>query len=69
MVSLADDGSEVTLRTSAGPLTARTVIVTAGPWSGSLLATAGMSVPTRSTLEQIGFVQPAAAVECVRTKR
>jgi sarcosine oxidase len=60
VVSLVDDGREVTLRTSAGPLSARTVIVTAGPWSGSLLATAGVSVPARATLEQVGFVQPAA---------
>jgi sarcosine oxidase len=60
VASLADDGTGVTLRTSAGPLTARTVIVTAGAWSGGLLATAGVSVPARATLEQVGFVQPAA---------
>lgn len=60
VTSLADDGRQVTLRTSAGLLTARTVIVTAGPWSGGLLATAGVSVLTRPTLEQVGFLKPAA---------
>lgn len=57
--SIADDGRQVTLRTSAGPLTARTVIVTAGPWSSGLLTTAGMAVRTRPTLEQVCFVRPA----------
>ena len=65
VISLADDGRQVTLRTSAGPLTARTVIVTAGPWSGGLLASAGVSVPSRPTLEQVGFVKPAAAADPV----
>jgi sarcosine oxidase len=60
VVSLTDDGRQVTLRTSKGPVTARTVIVTAGPWTGGLLATAGISVPTRPTLEQIGYLKPAA---------
>ena len=59
VVSLSDDGRQVTLRTAAGRLTARTVIVTAGPWTGGLLATAGVSVPTRPTLEQVGFLKPA----------
>jgi sarcosine oxidase len=40
-------------------VTARTVIVTAGPWSGGLLATAGVSVPSRPTLEQVGYLKPA----------
>ena len=60
VVSLADDGRRVTLRTSAGRVTARTVIVTAGPWSGGLLATAGVRVPARPTLEQVAFLRPAA---------
>ena len=60
VVSIADDGRQVTLRTSTGLVTARTVIVTAGPWSGGVLATAGVSVPTRPTLEQVGYVKPAA---------
>ena len=60
VASITDDGRQVTLRTSAGLVTARTVIVTAGPWSGGLLATAGVSVPTRPTLEQVAYVKPAA---------
>ncbi len=60
VVSIADDGRQVTLRTSEGPVKARTVIVTAGPWTGGLLATAGVSVPTRPTLEQICYLKPAA---------
>lgn len=60
VVSIADDGRQVTLRTAAGPITAQTVIVTAGPWSGGLLATAGLSVPARPTLEQVGYFAPAA---------
>jgi sarcosine oxidase len=65
VISIADDGRQVTLRTSAGPVMARTVIVTAGPWSGGLLATAGLSVPTRPTLEQVGYVKPAGAAEAL----
>ena len=59
VVSIADDGRQVTVRTSQGPVTAQTVIVTAGPWSGGLLVTAGLSVPVRPTLEQVGYVKPA----------
>ncbi len=57
---LADDGRRVTLHTSAGPVTARAVIVTAGPWSRGLLAPLGIPVPTRPTLEQVGYLRPAA---------
>jgi sarcosine oxidase len=60
VISLGDDGRNVTLRTSAGPLTARTVVVTSGPWTSGLLATAGIGVPARTTLEQVGFLKPAA---------
>jgi sarcosine oxidase len=60
VVSLADDGRRVTLRTSRGLVSARTVIVTAGPWTGGLLATASISLPTRPTLEQVCFLKPAA---------
>ncbi len=59
VVRIADDGRQVTLRTSEGPVTARTVIVTAGPWTSGLLATAGVRVPSRPTLEQVAFLKPA----------
>jgi sarcosine oxidase len=60
VLSLADDGRQVTLRTSAGPITARAAIVTAGPWSRGLLARLGVAVPTTATLEQVGYLRPAA---------
>ena len=40
---LSDDGRQVTLRTSSGPVTARIAMITAGPWSGALLATLGVA--------------------------
>jgi sarcosine oxidase len=55
---LADDGREVTLRTSAGTLTARTAIVAGGHWSSRLLATMSVSLPGRPTLEQVAYVRP-----------
>jgi D-amino-acid dehydrogenase len=39
------DGTGVTLSTSAGSLRARHAIIAAGAWSGTLAATAGLSVP------------------------
>jgi len=60
VTSLADDGRQVTLQTSEGPVIARAAIVTAGPWSAGLLATTGLAVPARPTLEQVGYVRPAA---------
>lgn len=61
VLSLADDGRRVTLRTPAGPVLARTAIVTAGPWSRGLLATLGVAVPAGATLEQVGYLTPVAA--------
>jgi len=59
VMSLTDDGRQVTLRTSRGKLTARAAIISAGPWSSGLLATAGVSIPSRPTLEQVGYLRPA----------
>lgn len=61
VTGLSDDGRRVAVRTAAGPLTAGTVIVCAGPWTAGLLATAGIAVPSSATLEQVGYVAPAAA--------
>ncbi len=55
-----DDGRQVTVRTTAGPVTATAAVVCAGPWTGGLLATAGISVPSAPTMEQVGYVAPAA---------
>jgi sarcosine oxidase len=60
VLRLADKGDQVVLRTSAGQVTARTAIVTAGPWSGGLMATLGVTLPGRSTLEQVSYLRPAA---------
>jgi sarcosine oxidase len=59
VLRLADDGRAVTMRTSAGTVVARTVVITAGPWSGSLLATLGVPLPGRPTLEQVAYLRPA----------
>jgi sarcosine oxidase len=61
VISLADDGRQVTLRTSTGQFAARSAIVTAGPWSAGLLAPLGVTVSTSPTLEQVGYLSPAAA--------
>lgn len=56
VTSLRDDGRLVTVRTSQGPVTARAAIVTAGPWSTGLLASVGVTVPSRPTLEQVAYL-------------
>jgi sarcosine oxidase len=56
---LEDDGRQVTVRTAAGPVTARAAVVCAGPWTGRLLAAAGIAVPSAATMEQVGYVAPA----------
>src|SRR5215469_7669085 len=53
VVSIGDDGRKVTLRTTNGSVTAST-------WSGGLLATTGLTVPIRPTLEQVCYLKPAA---------
>lgn len=58
--SLADDGRAVMVRTSVGDIEADRVIVCAGPWTSRLLATAGIAVPGSATLEQVGYLEPAA---------
>jgi len=61
VLRLADDGRQVTVHTSADALTARTVVITAGPWSGALLAPLGVPLPGRPTLEQVAFLRPAGS--------
>ncbi len=58
---LADDGRRVLLSTTAGDVEARLVIVCAGPWTASLLAAGGVTVPGSATLEQVSYVAPATA--------
>ena len=59
VIRLADDGRQVTLQTTAGAVTARAAIITAGPWSGGLLASVSVPVPGRPTLEQVAYLGPA----------
>ena len=61
VTGLSDDGRQVAVQTTAGPVTAGTVIVCAGPWTSQLLATGGIAVPSAATLEQVGYVAPADA--------
>ena len=55
---VTDDGRQVTLDTTAGTLTARTVVLTAGPWTAGLLGPA-LTLPAEATLEQIAYLEPA----------
>jgi sarcosine oxidase len=57
VTGLADDGREVALRTSEGPVRARVAVITAGPWTKGLLP--GVALPTRPILEQVGYLRPA----------
>lgn len=60
VTAVADDGRQVQVSTDAGALSARTVIVCAGPSTSRLLATAGVAVPATATLEQLAYLAPAA---------
>jgi sarcosine oxidase len=57
---IADDGRRVTVRTAAGRVTASAAVVCAGPWTGGLLASAGIAVPSAPTMEQVGYAAPVA---------
>ncbi len=62
VASLADDGRQVTLHTSGGPLTARVAIVAAGPWSGLLLAALACTChPGRRSSRSATSVRPTPA--------
>jgi sarcosine oxidase len=63
VIRLADNGRQVTLHTTAGIVTARTAIVTAGPWSGGLLASVSVPVPGRPTLEQVAYLRPVGPAD------
>lgn len=65
VLGIGDDGGQVTLRTSVGPVTARTAIVTAGPWSSGLLEPVGIALPTTPTLEQVGYLSPATTAPAI----
>jgi sarcosine oxidase len=60
VTGIEDDGRRVTVRTGSGSVTADTAVVCAGPWTGRLLAAAGIAVPSAPTMEQVGYLAPAA---------
>jgi sarcosine oxidase len=60
VTAVQDDGRQVTLRSAdGGVLTARCVVLCAGPWTAGLAAQAGQRVPSAPTLEQVAYVAPA----------
>jgi sarcosine oxidase len=54
-VRLADQGSAITVETTRGTITASTVVCCAGPWTASLLATAGIRLALWASLEQVAY--------------
>lgn len=60
VLRLADDGRQVTLHTNAGRVTARVAVIAAGPWSSGLLASAGIALRSRPTMEQVAYLAPRA---------
>jgi sarcosine oxidase len=58
---LADDGRQVAVQTTAGVVKARAAIITAGPWSSGLLASAGVPLPSRPVLEQVAYLRSPGA--------
>jgi sarcosine oxidase len=61
VTGLADDGRRVTLRTTAGPVTARVAIVTAGPCTAGLLGRSAR-IPATAQREQVAYLDPAGLV-------
>ena len=57
---IADDGRRVRLQTSAGTLHSRRVIVCAGPFTSRLVSGQLAGLPSAPTLEQVGYLSPAA---------
>jgi sarcosine oxidase len=65
VTGIADDGRQVTVRTTSGEVSARAAVVCAGPWTTALLAGSGITVPSVATLEQVGYVRTAGAPDPV----
>ncbi|HTZ27910.1 MAG TPA: FAD-dependent oxidoreductase [Streptosporangiaceae bacterium] len=65
VTGIADDGRQVTVRTTSGEVSARAAVVCAGPWTAALLAGSGITVPSVATLEQVGYLSTAGAPDPV----
>jgi sarcosine oxidase len=59
VTGLADDGRRVTIEAGSGSYAADAAVVCAGPWTGGLLAGAGIAVPSAATMEQVGYLAAA----------
>jgi sarcosine oxidase len=60
VTSIARHGDSVRVSTQDGELDADAVIVCAGPWTSKLVAGAGLAVPSAASMEQVGYLAPAA---------
>jgi sarcosine oxidase len=60
VTGISDLGGTVRLETSAGPLEASAVVVTAGPWARPLLQTAGIDLGVEPTRETVAYFEPTA---------
>jgi sarcosine oxidase len=59
VLGMEPEGDQVVVRTAAGGVTARVVVVTAGPWAQGLLAGVLPQVPTlTATVQQIRYFAP-----------
>ena len=54
------DGDRVSVRAGDRMIRARAAVVCAGPWTGTLLAGAGVTIPGTATLERVAYVARAA---------
>jgi sarcosine oxidase len=62
VLGIEPQGDEVVLHTPAGGIAARVAVITAGPWTGGLLAGAVSRVPRLTpTVQQIRYFRPRAA--------
>jgi sarcosine oxidase len=60
VTGVADDGRQVSLQTSAGPVSARVVILTTGAWTAGLLA-GRVPMAGEPRLEQVAYLASAGA--------
>jgi sarcosine oxidase len=65
VTGVADDGRQVTVRTTSGEVSARAAVVCAGPFTKALVAGSGITVPSLATLEQVGYLSTAGAPDPV----
>jgi sarcosine oxidase len=65
VTGIADDGRQVTVRTTSGEISARSAVVCAGPFTKALLSGSGITVPSVATMEQVGYLSTAGAPDPV----